>query len=242
MDRKFQLTRKMGNYDVLQRTSDGYFDANALLRQWNANPENKRKSVAEIVRNKQFQEFAKTLYESENQVDNYQDGNNHQVTNEYGLPISLMKIQRGRHTKNGRVEDKVWMNPYLFIKFCMSLNPRFEVSVVKFVTDELIKFRNEVADSYKNWSRLMSRLGAVNKEDYSSVAKCMNFAVFGYHKDGIRDFATKEELDKMRKYESIIEQLIEIEDIKTIKDVKDFLKKLWVKNYPNEASMYIDLG
>ena len=36
------LTRKMGDFNVFQRTSDGYFDANELLRQWNAvegNPE-----------------------------------------------------------------------------------------------------------------------------------------------------------------------------------------------------------
>lgn len=234
--RKFELTRKMGNYDVLQRTSDGFFDANVLLRQWNANPENTRKQMSNFLDTKKTKDFIQEIEEREcNSLEM-----SHRGESCIGLNKALI-IQKGRNTKNGRTEDKVWMHPLLFIDFAMYLNVRFKYDVLKFVQDELIKFRNEVADSYKHWSRLMSRLGAMNKEDYSSVAKCMNYAVFGYHKDGIRDIATKEELDKMRKYESIIEQLIEIEDIKTIKDVKDFLKKLWVKNFPNEASMYIDL-
>ena len=29
------MTRPMGQFEVLQRTSDGFFDGNALLIQWN---------------------------------------------------------------------------------------------------------------------------------------------------------------------------------------------------------------
>lgn len=34
------------------------------------------------------------------------------------------------------------MHPLLFIDFAMWLNPAFKVKVLKFVYDELIKFRN----------------------------------------------------------------------------------------------------
>ena len=37
------MTRQMGNFDVFQRTSDGYFDANALLKQWNEVADNPRR-------------------------------------------------------------------------------------------------------------------------------------------------------------------------------------------------------
>ena len=37
------LTRKMGAFDVLQRTSDGMFNATALLNQWNKLNKEKRK-------------------------------------------------------------------------------------------------------------------------------------------------------------------------------------------------------
>lgn len=35
-ERRFDLVRKMGSFDVLQRTNDGMFNASALLKQWNA--------------------------------------------------------------------------------------------------------------------------------------------------------------------------------------------------------------
>lgn len=51
------LTRKMGDFNVFQRTSDGYFDANELLRQWNAvegNPERNLKRFLESPKTKEF--------------------------------------------------------------------------------------------------------------------------------------------------------------------------------------------
>ena len=34
------MKRKMGNFDILQRTSDGMFNATELLKQWNLNTQN----------------------------------------------------------------------------------------------------------------------------------------------------------------------------------------------------------
>lgn len=33
-----------------------------------------------------------------------------------------------------------WMHPILFVKFAMWLNPRFEVQVIKFVYDQMLKY------------------------------------------------------------------------------------------------------
>lgn len=43
------LTRKMGDFNVFQRTSDGYFDANSLLKQWNDNPDNTRRRLDDFM-------------------------------------------------------------------------------------------------------------------------------------------------------------------------------------------------
>lgn len=43
------LTRKMGDFNVFQRTSDGYFDANSLLKQWNDNPDNIRRKFSVFI-------------------------------------------------------------------------------------------------------------------------------------------------------------------------------------------------
>lgn len=42
------------------------------------------------------------------------------------------------------------MHPILFVKFAMWLNPRFEVQVIKFVYDQMLKYRNDAGDAY-NW-------------------------------------------------------------------------------------------
>ena len=41
------------------------------------------------------------------------------------------------------------MHPLLFIDFAMWLNPVFKVKVLKFVYDQLIKYRNEAGDAYR---------------------------------------------------------------------------------------------
>lgn len=41
------------------------------------------------------------------------------------------------------------MHPLLFIDFAMWLNPAFKVKVLKFVYDQLIQYRNDAGDTYK---------------------------------------------------------------------------------------------
>ena len=53
------LTRKMGDFNVFQRTSDGYFDANSLLKQWNDNPENTRRRLDDFMNSSRTKEFVR---------------------------------------------------------------------------------------------------------------------------------------------------------------------------------------
>lgn len=41
-----------------------------------------------------------------------------------------------------------WLSPIMFIDFAMWLNPAFKVKVLKFVQDEMIRFRNLAGDAY----------------------------------------------------------------------------------------------
>ena len=45
METTVVLSRKMGDYAITQITSDGYFDANALLVQWNSKESNMRRRM-----------------------------------------------------------------------------------------------------------------------------------------------------------------------------------------------------
>lgn len=41
------------------------------------------------------------------------------------------------------------MHPLMFIDFAMWLNPAFKVKVLKFVSDQMLSYRNEVGEAYK---------------------------------------------------------------------------------------------
>lgn len=50
------------------------------------------------------------------------------------------------------------MHPILFVKFAMWLNPRFEVQVIKFVYDQMLKYRNDAGDAYKELCAAISKI------------------------------------------------------------------------------------
>lgn len=122
------MTRPMGCFKVEQRTKDGMFNATALLRQWNESS-GEKKEVTKFFENENTKEFIDALMIEENL--NTQNS-------------AYLKI-RGKH-------GGTWMHPILFVKFAMWLNPRFEVQVIKFVYDQMIAYRNEAGDAYKELS------------------------------------------------------------------------------------------
>lgn len=118
------MKRKMGEFNVTQRTKDGFFCATELLRQWNEyanlnrgnSPYLKQKDLKEFFSNKNTKEFIDALLEEEK------------------LSTKNLAYLKSRGKSGG-----TWMHPVLFVKFAMWLNPRFEVQVIKFVYDEMIK-------------------------------------------------------------------------------------------------------
>lgn len=42
-----------------------------------------------------------------------------------------------------------WVHPLLFMDIALAINPRFKVQVLKWIKDELVKYRNNSGDSYK---------------------------------------------------------------------------------------------
>lgn len=102
------LTRKMGDFNVFQRTSDGYFDANSLLKQWNDNPDSTRRRLDDFMNSGRTKEFISALSEDESHRRKIDIGDNQLV----------IKV-KGKTTKHGKTPDKVWMHPLLFIKFAM---------------------------------------------------------------------------------------------------------------------------
>ena len=76
------------------------------------------------------------------------------------FPKSIVVVTRG---KNGGT----WMTPLMFLDFAMWLNPAFKVKVLKFVQDEMIKFRNEAGDNHKE---MASAIQKIVSKDFMPVA------------------------------------------------------------------------
>ncbi len=202
------MVRQMGDFKVIQRTKDGMFNATLLANQWNEKAI-KIKTLAHFFENSNTKEFIKSL-----EINQKQKGRNSDV---------LIK-NRGRGAQT-------WMHPYLFIKFAMWLNPNFEVKVIEFVYDQLIKYRHQAGDNYSQLQRAAAKLKGVN---YSQIAKGLNYIVFGRHESGVlRQQATELQLEELTKLEEKLAFSIDMGYIKSYNQLLDEMRKIWhQKNKP----------
>lgn len=195
------MVRKMGNFDVFQRTKDGMFNANSLLKQWNTSQKIKRgKEVNDFLKLDKTKEFIQAL-----ELD-YND--------------TTRKIVVSTQGKNGGT----WLDPLLFIDFAMWLNPTFKVQVLKFVYDELLKQRNDAGDNYLSLSASGMKLKGY---DFVEVAKAMQWIVFGRTGKELRQHATQSELKELNELQSKLSFAIDMCYIKTYEQLLSEMRKIW---------------
>jgi hypothetical protein len=205
------MIRPMGQFQVEQRTKDGMFNATALLRQWNETA-NAKKEIKDYLENKSTQEFLAALIEEENL-----NGEN-----------SPYLTSRGKYTGG------TWMHPLLFIDFAMWLNPAFKVKVLKFVYDQMIQYRNDAGDAYKELGSAMSKV--VEKSfmavAMSNISKAINYIVFGEHYSLIRnDKGTEDMQRELFEMERKVSQLIFDGFLKSYDEIMNYLRKKWREKY-----------
>lgn len=204
------LTRNMGDFKVNQRTSDGMFNATELLKQWNET-KGQQKQMIHFFENNATEEFIDAIVLEEN----FKERN------------SVFIKSRG---KNGGT----WMHPILFIDFAMWINPKFKVKVLKFVYDELIKYRHDAGDNYK---LLVESVARIVKKPFlpvaiQNIAKAINFIVFNKHQSGIRNTeASEEALKELSALELKVSELINEGFIKSYDEVLAYLRKQWNNKY-----------
>lgn len=210
------LTRPMGEFSVYQRTSDGMFNATALLKQWNETS-GQKKQMSHYTDNNSTEEFIEALMIE----DNFKERK------------SVVIKTRG---KNGGT----WMHPLLFIDFAMWINPSFKVKVLKFVYDQLIEYRNQAGNTYR---KMCERIAHVSKKgdipkNISKTAKAINIVVYGVHEKQMRNKQAEEE--SMRELVKLQEMIIELIDngyIKTYEGIRQYLLNTWrKKNQPKELT------
>ena len=204
------MKRPLANFIVEQRTKDGYFNSTELLKSWNTiNSSNKE--LKDYLSNKATQEFIKALCEEEN------------LNGEKSPYLAT----RG---KNGGT----WMHPLLFIDFAMWLNPTFKVKVLKFVSDQMLSYRNENGEAYKHLASAMSKVIAPNemKHYMPIVGKGINFIITGKHEQQLRnEYGTEEMQKEYFLLEHQVANLIEDGFLKSGDDVVNYLRRKFQHKY-----------
>ena len=204
------MVRPMGDFVVQQRTKDGMFNATTLLRQWNDSTGSK-KELKHYFANSSTNEFIDALMKEEKL-----NGRN-----------SAYLTSRGK-------SGGTWMHPLLFIDFAMWINPTFKVKALKFVYDQMIKYRNEAGDAYKALSAAVATLvekpfmaGAM-----STISKAINYCVFGDHKKMIRNERGEESQQRaLFEMERKVADLINEGFLKDFDQVMAYLRTTWVKKF-----------
>lgn len=212
----------MGDFLVEQRTKDSMFNATDLLNQWNDFVERKdnvqngyvKKELKKFFENDNTKEFIEALVKEENL---------------HGQNSAYVK-SKARADRGGGT----WMHPILFVKFAMWLNPRFEVQVIKFVYDQMLKYRNDAGDAYKE---LASAIGKLVDKNFMHAAMCkmakaINYVVFGEHEHELRN----KHGDETKQYELLdmerqVARLINDGFIRTYDEAIIYLRKKYVEKY-----------
>lgn len=204
------MTRKLADFEILQRTKDGMFNATLLLKQWNEQSISNRK-MDNYFSSDKTKEFIKTIQEREN----------------LNTPKAVYLKSRGKY--NGGT----WMHPLLFIDFAMWINPRFKYDVLKFVSDQMIKYRNEAGDAYRELSAAVQKIAGNNMPDaMKKIAKALNYIVFGSHEQMIRNRQGEEAKQyELLSLEKKLADLINDDFIKDTDSLITYLRKKWNDKY-----------
>lgn len=204
------MIRPMGQFKVEQRTKDGFFNATALLKQWNVRS-GQQKQMSHYTDNASTEEFLTALLTEENLKERN----------------SVFLQTRG---KNGGT----WMHPLVFLDFAMWLNPAFKVKVLKFVADQMLHYRNEAGDAYKRLSSAVAKIVKPDgmKEAMSQIAEGLNWCVFNNHKTALRnENGTEDNQRRLFELERLVATLIEDGFITRHEDVMEYLRKQWRKGF-----------
>lgn len=224
MKTSVNMVRKLGMFNVIQRTEDSYFEANRLLLEWNNVKHATRRRMDDFLNSSKTKEFIEEIEEQEsNPVEKNLHTENQAVV-----------IIKGRKTKNGQTPNRVFMHPYLFIDFAMWLNPKFKYHVIKFVYDQLIDLRHTAGDQNNLLRYAVAAKWHPLPEYFRSLNMGLNHIVFGKHVKGIRNTASEEQLNDLNNLQNIFVYNVKSNIITNEKKLLLELRKEYARRYVPE--------
>lgn len=218
------MIRPMGQFQVVQRTKDGMFNATALIKQWNTQPDLhtqkngyvKKKDLDDYLSNKNTKLFIQTIIEREN------------------LDTPKLVYLKSRASRGDNAGT--WMHPLLFIDFAMWINPAFKYDVLKFVADQMIKYRNDAGDAYRELSSAVATIVPKNemKAKMRKVGEAVNWVIFNAHEKMLRNKEGDEHKQReLWMFEKKVATLINEGFIRSFDGLINYLRRQWqTKNNP----------
>ena len=220
------MIRPMGQFQVIQRTKDGMFNATALIKQWNNNVNTQNSGC---LKERQLDNFWKISNLDQLMSEIALNELNFKSVDFTELKNVLSKTSKGK-------DGGTWMHPILFIKFAMWLNPRFEYHVLKFVADQMIKYRNDAGDAYRELSSAVATIVPRNemKAKMRKVGEAVNWVIFNAHEKMLRNKEGDEHKQReLWMFEKKVATLINEGFIRNYDGLIGYLRRQWqTRNTP----------
>lgn len=178
------MKRELFGCEISQQSKTEFFSATDLVNAanvWRITNGLKVFNLSQYLKGTSFTEFKNELEKK------------------YGAVISSSK---------GR-SSNTWVHPLIFIDIALAINPKLKIEVYEWLFDNLIKFRNDSGDSYKEMSSaIYTRFG--NKREFPSyIQKVANTIKSEL---GVEDWqkATEEQLKKRDSIHAAIKLLCNV--------------------------------
>lgn len=274
MKTNVNMVRKLGKFEIFQRTKDGFFNATDLLAKWNKEfPDNQRRldkfwettNLENLMKEILIHEpnlidwskevFSKYLVDEGNfkypKIGDLKEG---VKTNELSVGSDLQKLNNIDlaekfsfdelkslvcQTSRGKYNGGTWLHPVMFVKFAMYLDSRFEYTVLRFVADQMIHFRKESGDAFKNMCSAIAKISPTDflSEDIKRIAIGINYVVFKVHYKYSKETLTRNQFGEEEKQKELqalqnkIADLINDGFLEDVCSVIGYLRKLYKKKY-----------
>jgi hypothetical protein len=264
-ERNFLIERDLFGMKIPLRSKDGTYNIAEMLSEHNKqNPKN-QKRMEHFLQNKDVQTYIHNLKQlrfaevNENMqlIDNQVCSSGYipenqlltDTTKNFKISVSngnhervIIQKQKGKTMSNGqKTKDTIFVDSLLMKKFARWLNPMYEVVVDKWNEDEIIKLRNDLADTYKEWSATLAKLGATKENDgYSEPNKLKNFIILNDYFKDCRKVYTIEQMRECISLEKEITRLVSFGFIKTLEELQNYLSRIYLTKYPNSMLPNLD--
>ena len=207
------MLRKMGDFDVIQRTADSFFNATKLLKQWN-NKYGVDRKMDNYFKSEKTKDFISTIMIRENL---------------HTPKMVYVKSRASRGDSSG-----TWMSPMLFIDFAMYINSSFKYDVLKFVYDKMIDYRNKAGDAYKTLATNVQKLVGSNFMPIAMrrIGEAINWIIFNCHEKDLRNkFGSEEKQNELYQFEIKVATLIDEGFITSYDDLIKYLRNQYARRY-----------